>query len=73
VLGTVTASVSVASVEIRIASYSIVATKTAPGLFRVSYVVPNLPFFLRKTYDVKVIARNTRGDQTSREVPLTIR
>jgi hypothetical protein len=44
-----------------------------PGRFALSYTVPDLPFFFKKTYDMVLIARNTAGTQTRRTVPITIR
>jgi hypothetical protein len=73
VSGTVETSLNVASVEARIANYSISVPKVAPGRFALSYEVPWIPFFFKRTYDMVVIARNTQGDATSRTVPITIR
>ena len=73
VSGTVETSSNVASVEARIATYSISVPKVAPGRFALSYEVPNIPFFLKRTYDMVVIARNTAGVKATRTVPITIR
>jgi hypothetical protein len=43
-----------------------------PGQVALSYRVPNLPPFLRHTYTIVVIARNTPGRSTSASVPITI-
>ena len=72
VSGSVRTSSNVASVEARIATYSIVVPRTGIGHFALSYVVPSLPFFLHRTYDMTIIARNTRGDATSKTIPITI-
>ena len=72
VSGSVRTSSNVASVEARIATYSIAVPKTGVGHFALSYVVPSLPFFLHRTYDMTIIARNTRGDTTSQTIPITI-
>jgi hypothetical protein len=66
-------SSNVASVELRIAGFSMPMAKTAPGHFSLIYTVPNLPFFLHKTYDMDVIARNTRGDAATTTLPITVR
>jgi hypothetical protein len=71
--GSVTASSNVASVEIRVAGYSYVMTKTEPGKFVLSVTVPSVPRIFRRTYPLVAIARNTRGDATQRETQLTIR
>lgn len=73
VSGTVETSSNVASVEARIAGYSSSMQKVGVGRFVMTYRVPNLPFFLHRTYTIEVIARNTRGDATSSSVPITIR
>jgi hypothetical protein len=69
----VVASSNVASVEIRAAGYSQVMQKVAPGRFTAAITVPRLPFFLRKTYTIDVIARNSEGDATSATIPITVR
>lgn len=71
--GTVETSSNVASVEARIAGYSSSMRKVGVGRFSLSYRVPNLPFFLHRTYTIEVIARNTRGDAVRTSVPITIR
>lgn len=73
VSGTVETTSNVASVEARIAGYSSAMQKIGVGRFALSYRVPNLPFFLHRTYTIEVIARNTRGDAVHSSVPITIR
>lgn len=73
VSGTVITSSNVASVEARIVGYSQSLTKTAAGTFTLTYQVPNVPMFFRRTYSIKVIARNARGETASLELPITIR
>jgi hypothetical protein len=70
--GTVVTPSNVASVELRFAGYSTTMIKTSPGHFAFSYQLPNVPFFLKNTYTVTVIARNTRGDKAEKIVPITI-
>ncbi len=72
VTGHVTTTSNVASVEVRIATYSIVMQKTGVGTFTIDYSVANVPFFFRGTYAMHVIARNTAGDRDERTVELTI-
>jgi hypothetical protein len=72
VTGHVTTSSNVASVEVRIATYSIVMQKTGVGAFAIDYSIANVPFFFRGTYTMHVIARNTAGDRDERTIPLTI-
>ena len=71
--GVVTASSNVASVEVRVAGYSYVMQKVAPGQFRLSATIPSVPKMFRRTYPLVAIARNTRGDATQRETQITIR
>jgi hypothetical protein len=73
VTGTVETSSNVASVEARIGGYSSSMQKVGVGKFVMSYRVPNLPFFLHRTYSVEIIARNTRGDAVRSSLPITIR
>jgi hypothetical protein len=72
VRGTVVTSSNVASVEARIAVFSMSVPKVGVGRFQLSYVVPKLPFFLHHTYEMLVIARNTRGEETIRSIPITV-
>ena len=74
VTGEVRASSNVASVELRVANYSTLMEKIAPGDFTVAVTVPRLPFFLRhRTYWIEIIARNTRGDAVTQSYPVTLR
>lgn len=73
VSGMVETSSNVASVEARIGGYGASMEKVGVGRFALSYRVPNLPFFLHRTFMVQIIARNTRGQAVSTAIPLTIR
>lgn len=73
VSGRVETSTNVASVEARIGGYSSNLEKVGAGRFVLSYRVPYVPFFLKKTYNVQLIARNTRGDAVSTSFPITVR
>lgn len=73
VSGTVQTSSNVASVEARIAGYATAMQKIGVGRFALTYRVPNLPFFLHRTYTIEVIARNSRGDAVRSSVPITVR
>jgi hypothetical protein len=70
--GRVITTSNVASVEVRIATYGIVLQKTGVGTFSMDYAVADVPFFLRGTYSMRVIARNAAGDSDERTLPLTI-
>ncbi|MGH7737438.1 MAG: hypothetical protein ACREMP_06180 [Candidatus Tyrphobacter sp.] len=74
IVGEVRASSNVASVEVRVANYGASMEKIAPGEFTLAVTVPHLPFFLRnRTYTIRVIARNTRGDSVTQAVPVVVR
>jgi len=73
VSGMVETSSNVASVEARIATFSIGVPKVRIGLFALNYTVPDVPFFLHGTYPMTVIARNTAGREVVRVVPITVR
>jgi len=72
VSGRVITTSNVASVEVRIATYGIAMQKTGVGTFTIDYAVANVPFFLRGTYSMRIIARNSGGDISERTLPLTI-
>lgn len=73
VSGTVITSSNVASVEVRVASYGMSLAKVGVGRFALQYTLGSLPFFVHGTYEMKVIARNTRGDAAEQTVPITVR
>ncbi len=70
--GTVVTSSNVASVEARIATFSISVPKVGVGRFALNYVVPNVPFFVRGTYPMTLVARNTAGVAVERVIPITV-
>jgi hypothetical protein len=72
VSGTVETTSNVASVEARIATFSIPVPKVGVGRFALSYVVPNVPFFFHGTYPMTLIARNTAGEAVQRVIPITV-
>jgi hypothetical protein len=73
VSGTVLTTSNVASVEVRVASFGRGLSKAGVGRFTLTYPVGNLPFFIRGTYAMRVIARNTAGASTETSVPITVR
>jgi hypothetical protein len=73
VSGTVLTTSNVASVEVRVANFGRGLSKTGVGRFSLTYPVGNLPFFVRGTYSMRVIARNTAGTSTETSVPITVR
>ena len=72
VSGTVETTSNVASVEARIATFSISVPKVGVGRFALNYVVPNVPFFWHGTYPMTLIARNTAGDAVRRVIHITV-
>jgi hypothetical protein len=70
--GRVVTTSNVASVELRVATYGVVMQKTGVGTFSLDYQLGDLPFFLRGTYSMRIIARNAGGDRSERTLPLTI-
>jgi hypothetical protein len=71
--GKVLTSSNVASVEVRVATYGIGLKKVGVGRFELTYRLGYIPVFVRGTYAMRIIARNTRGDAVDRTLPLTIR
>jgi hypothetical protein len=73
VFGSVLTTSNVASVEARIGGYAVALTKVGVGRFALHYTVGPLPWFVRGSFTMQVIARNTRGDAAVRAIPLTVR
>jgi hypothetical protein len=73
VSGRVVTTSNVASVQARIGGYAMTLVKTGVGRFALTYKVAPLPWFIRGTFSMRVIAKNTRGDVVERTVPLTVR
>ncbi len=73
VSGSVITSSNVASVEARIGGYAMSLSKLGVGKFALAYTVAPLPWFVRGSFTLQVIARNTRGDVVTRAIPLTVR
>lgn len=73
VSGSVVTSSNVASVQARIGGYAMTLAKTGVGRFALTYTVAPLPWFIRGTFTMRVIAKNTRGDTVERTIPLTVR
>jgi hypothetical protein len=73
VSGSVITSSNVASVEARVAAYGVTLVKTGVGRFALTYTFGSLPFFVRGTYQLRIIARNARGDAAQESLPITVR
>jgi hypothetical protein len=73
VSGTVLTSSNVASVEVRVAGYGVVLHKIGVGRFSLQYTLGSLPFFVHGIYQMRIIARNARGDAAQQTLPITLR
>jgi hypothetical protein len=73
VSGSVLTSSNVASVEVRIGGYSASLEKVSVGRFSLRYKLGNLPFFVHGNFEMRIIARNARGDSTEQALPITVR
>jgi len=73
VSGAVQTTPDVTEVDAEVAGRSTPLTKVSAGYFALSYRVPTLPAFLRRTYTIVVTARNAAGRTASSSLPITIR
>jgi hypothetical protein len=71
--GRIVTSTNVASVEIRTESFSFVADRPRFGVFDFSQDILDVIPQYRRAYTLEVIARNARGDEDERLVPIAIR
>ncbi|HEV3092329.1 MAG TPA: hypothetical protein VGX91_12890 [Candidatus Cybelea sp.] len=65
-------SSNVASLEIRVGSFSFNLPKTDVGRFEGSYVVPHLPFMMSHKLALTIVARNTAGDAAQDSLEMRI-
>ncbi len=70
--GKVLTSSNVASVEVRVGNIGVGLNKVGVGRFTLAYRVGSIPFFVRGTYPMRIIARNSRGDKVEQTLPLTV-
>ena len=73
VRGRVVASKNTASVEVRVGGYGTVMQKIDATTFVMAYRVPWTPFFLHRTWTVRVIARNIAGVATEQDTAIAVR
>ncbi|MBV8372971.1 MAG: hypothetical protein JOY69_06895 [Candidatus Eremiobacteraeota bacterium] len=73
VSGVVLTSSNVASVEVRVGGYGVSLNKVGVGRFNLLYTLGNLPFFVHGNFEMRIIARNPRGDATEQSLPITVR
>jgi hypothetical protein len=73
VSGTVITSTNVAAVEIRLMGHAMRLPRTDFGVFQMSYTMPRVPFWMRKTYTAQVVAMNSAGVETERDLTVSVR
>jgi hypothetical protein len=73
VSGQVTTSSNAASVEARVGGFGMPMQRLSFGRFALTYRVPSLPSFVKRTFDLRIIARNARGDRSETSVPIHVR
>ncbi|GAC1505375.1 MAG: hypothetical protein NVS1B14_10920 [Vulcanimicrobiaceae bacterium] len=74
VRGRVETTKSTASIEIRVGGYGTSLTKINDTTFVGAIRIPRIPFFLRRTWTVRVIARTITGEKTDeRDTSISIR
>ncbi len=69
----VLASTNVASVTANFANQIHLFTRLRYGVFRWEYQVPWTPFFLHRSYDMTIVAKNAAGTEATRKVSITLR
>ena len=69
----VTTTTNAASVEARIESYGRALRKAAPGQFIGALRIPELPPFLRRSFALRFIVRNSLGISTQESVEVQLR
>jgi len=72
VSGQVTTSSNVASVEARVVGFALPMQRVSYGHFVLTYHVPVLPSFVKRTFDLRIIARNSRGDRSETSIPIHV-
>jgi hypothetical protein len=72
ITGHVRTTSNVVSVEARVPGFSMRLAKKAIGRFELAYHVPDIPFFLKREYEVEIIARNIDGKTDRRVLSVTL-
>lgn len=73
VSGTVITSTNVAAVEIRVMGQIWRLPRTDFGVFQMSYTMPRVPFWLRKSYNAQIVAMNSAGVETEHDLTISVR
>ncbi|MBV8727326.1 MAG: hypothetical protein JO233_06040 [Candidatus Eremiobacteraeota bacterium] len=71
--GRIVTTTNVASVEVRWPFFAFSAPRKAPGFFAFRFHAIDLPIIYRRPYTVEIVARNTPGDATQRNVIIDFR
>jgi len=70
--GTVVTSTNVTAVEIHLGGRTARLPQASPGVFSVSYRMPNIPFFMRGRYTGQIVALNAAGARAQRDISVTV-
>lgn len=73
VSGTVITSTNVVAVELRLEGHSVRLPRANYGVFQMTYTMPHIPFFFRRTYTAQVVALTDTGLQAERDVTISVR
>jgi hypothetical protein len=73
VAGQVTTSSNVASVEARVGGFGLPLHRIEFGRFAATHTVPTLPSFVKRTFDLRIIARSANGEQRETSIPIQVR
>lgn len=71
--GSITTSTNVASVEARVAIFSLSVHRTDFGQFSFRLRIPHVPRRFRRPYTLELIARNADGKAQAAKIPIRIR
>jgi hypothetical protein len=71
--GTIVTSTNVASVELKTNQFSLNIPRESFGVFRFRINVYDLPAEFIRRYSLRIIARNTAGDEAEEDVPFRVR
>jgi hypothetical protein len=61
-----------ASVTAHFVNQTIALQRDKSGDYEFSYKIPWVPFFVKRTYSMTIVATNRAGQSTSRDIPVTL-
>ena len=73
VSGTIVTSTNVTDVAVNLAGRTGHIPQASPGIFRMVYRLPNIPFFLRGRYTAHITATNAQGASAQRDITVLLR